>query len=207
MIAERIEKPRKARIGMKLPATMIASVCAAVLLWPATSPAQSSDPSSGGQQSGQSSSSSSKQNPNPDSSSSSSSSSRQKGTDTSATAGSAPPAAADGSDPISRRLNNSAPAQHDVEVGQYYMKKEKYDAAIDRFKDATVLLPDFSLPYKLMGDAYEKKKFLPEAMKAYQKYLTLGISDKEADEVRKHISHLQEEIQDEQKRREAATKP
>ncbi|HMD33079.1 MAG TPA: hypothetical protein VKG84_14285 [Candidatus Acidoferrales bacterium] len=119
----------------------------------------------------------------------------------------APPAAADGSDPISRRINNSAPALHDVEVGIYYMRKEKYDSAIDRFKDATVLLPEYGLPYKLMGEAYEKKKFLPEALKAYQKYLTFIISDKEADDIRKRVSRLQGEIDDQEKRRQAATKP
>jgi len=88
----------------------------------------------------------------------------------------------------------------------YYMKKEKWDAAIDRFKDATTLLPDYAMPYKLMGESYEKKKFLPEAMEAYKKYLTL-IPDKEADEVRKRITRLQSEIADQQKQREAATKP
>jgi tetratricopeptide (TPR) repeat protein len=122
-------------------------------------------------------------------------------------AGSAPPAAADASDPISRRINNTAPAEHDVEVGQYYMKKEKYDAAIDRFKDATVLLPDYSPPYRLMGEAYEKKKFLPEALQAYQKYLTLKVAEKDADDIRKRVTRLQGEIQEQEKRRQAATKP
>lgn len=119
----------------------------------------------------------------------------------------APPPAPDGSDSISRRINYTATAQHDVEVGLWYMKKEKYDAAIDRFKEATVLLPDYGLPYKLMGEAYEKKKFLPEALEAYQKYLGFNISQKDADEVRKRVSRLQGEIQDQEKRRAAATKP
>jgi len=124
-----------------------------------------------------------------------------------APAGAAPPPAPDGSDPVSRRINNTAPAEHDVEVGLYYMKKEKWDAAIDRFKDATVLLPDYGLPYKLMGEAYEKKKFLPEAMQAYQKYLSFVISDKDAEDVRKRVSRLQGEIQEQEKRRQAATRP
>jgi len=119
----------------------------------------------------------------------------------------APPAAADGSDDVSRRINNSAPAQHDVEVGQYYMKKEKYDAAIDRFKEATKLLPNYALPYRLMGEAYEKKKFLPEAQAAYKKFLDVAPKDKDADEVRKRVERLQAEIQEEDRRRAAATKP
>jgi len=86
------------------------------------------------------------------------------------------------------------------------MKKEKWDAAVDRFKDAAKLLPDYGLPYKLMGEAYEKKKFLPEAAEAYRKYLTFSISDKDADDVRKRISRLQGEIEEQQRKREAATK-
>lgn len=138
---------------------------------------------------------------NGQSSSSQDSSSRQKGTPP------APPAAPDGSDPISRRINNSAPAEHDVEVGLYYMKKEKYDAAIDRFTEAAKLRPDYGLPYKLMGEAYEKKKFLPEAMHAYEKYLTFASSAKESDDMQKRIARLKADIQEQDKRRAAATKP
>ncbi len=67
-------------------------------------------------------------------------------------------------DDITRRIYNSAPAEHHVEVGRYYLKKEKYDAAIDRFKQAIELLPKYALPYRLMGEAYEKKRFFPEAV-------------------------------------------
>jgi tetratricopeptide (TPR) repeat protein len=87
------------------------------------------------------------------------------------------------------------------------MKKEKYDAAIDRFKEATKLLPDYALPYRLMGEAYEKKKFLPEAQAAYKKFLEVAPKDKDADEVRKRVERLQGEIQEEDRRRAAATKP
>jgi len=177
---------------MKRPGTILAAACVAALVWPGDARAQSS---------------SSQDSSSQDSSSSSSSSSKP----TQKTRGQgpqpAPPAAPDGSDKISRRINNSAPAQHDVEVGQYYMKKEKYDAAIDRFKDATVLLPDYAVAYRLMGEAYEKKKFLPEALAAYQKFIQVAPKDKDADEMRKRVARLQGEIQEEDRRRAAATKP
>jgi tetratricopeptide (TPR) repeat protein len=182
MIAESIEKPRK---GMRLTTAILLGLFLGGLLAAGAARAQGS-----GQDS-------------------SSSSSKEKKTpaETQAPPQPAPPPAPDGSDPISRRINNTAPALHDVEVGLYYMKKEKWDAAIDRFRDATVLLPDYALPYKLMGEAYEKKKFLPEALQAYQKYLGFIISEKEADDVRKRVSRLQGAIQEEEKRRAAATKP
>jgi len=168
---------------MRIPGSILAAACLAVFVWPAAALAQDSG--------SQEESSSSKPPPK----------TKGKGTQP------APPAAEDKSDPISRRINNSAPAQHDVEVGQYYMKKEKYDAAIDRFKDATVLLPDFALPYRLMGEAYEKKKFLPEALAAYQKFVEVAPKDKDADEMRKRVARLQGEIQEQERRRAAATKP
>jgi len=173
---------------MKRTTTILAAASLAAWVWPATARGQNGPPSNS-------------PDSNSSSSSSSSSSSRPKGTQP------APPAAADGGDAISRRINNSAPAQHDVEVGQYYMKKEKYDAAIDRFKEATKLMPDYGLPYKLMGEAYEKKKFLPEARQAYQKYLTYSISSKEGEDIRKRVARLDGEIQEQEKQRAAATKP
>jgi tetratricopeptide (TPR) repeat protein len=166
---------------MRLPGTLLATVCLVALVWPGAARGQSS--------------SSQDSNSKP--------SQKQKG----GPPAPAPPAAADGSDDISRRINNSAPAQHDVEVGQYYMKKEKYDAAIDRFKDATQLLPKYALPYRLMGEAYEKKKFLPEALAAYQKFIDVAPKDKESEDVQKRVARLRGEIQEEDKRRAAATKP
>ena len=165
---------------MKSHAIFLAAALA-TFLWPVATRAQGSPPG-GPQDSPSGSSSSSKP------------SAQNKGTQP------APPAAPDGSDPISRRINNSAPAQHDVEVGLYYMKKEKYDAAIDRFTEAAKLMPDYGLPYKLMGEAYEKKKFLPEARQAYQKYLASNISSKEAEDIQKRVARLNGEIQDEEKR-------
>jgi tetratricopeptide (TPR) repeat protein len=119
----------------------------------------------------------------------------------------APPASATGDDPISRRINNTATAEHDVEVGRYYVKRDKYDAAIDRFKEAATLLPSYALPNKLMGEAYEKKHFLPEALEAYEKYLQIEPKAGDAGEVRKRVLRLREEIQEDDRRRAAAAKP
>jgi tetratricopeptide (TPR) repeat protein len=177
---------------MKFPGTILAAACLAALVCPAAARAQSSS----------SQGSSSQDSSSQESSSSSKPAQKTKGQGPQ----SAPPAAPDGSDKISRRINNSAPAQHDVEVGKYYMKKEKYDAAIDRFQDAAKLLPDYADAYRLMGEAYEKKKFLPEAMAAYQKFIAVAPKDKDADEISKRITRLQGEIQEENRRRAAATK-
>ena len=181
---------------MKRTATILAAACIAAWAAPAAAHAQSGPPGS----SQESSSKPSSSQPPGGQDSSSKPSGQAKGTQP------APPAAPDGSDAISRRINNSAPAQHDVEVGLYYMKKEKYDAAVDRFAEAAKLMPDYALPYKLMGEAYEKKRFLPEARQAYQKYLACNISSKETEDIQKRVARLDGEIQDQEKRRAEATK-
>lgn len=119
----------------------------------------------------------------------------------------APPASASGDDPISRRINNTATAEHDVEVGRYYEKKEKYDAAIDRYREAAQLLPTYALPLRLMGEAYEKKHFLPEAAQAYEKYLQVAPKADDAEDIRKRVARLRSDIQEDDRKRAAASKP
>ena len=174
------------RIARSLSHAGIVAALLTAWVWPAAARGQNAPPSSS-----QESSSSSSSKP----------STQTKGTQP------APPAAPDGSDAISRRINNSAPAQHDVEVGEYYMKREKYDAAIDRFTEAVKLMPDYAQAHKLMGEAYEKKKFLPEARQAYQKFLACKISPKESEEIQRRVTRLDGEIQDQERRRAEATKP
>ncbi len=92
-----------------------------------------------------------------------------------------------------------------VEIGQYYFKKGKYDAAIDRYKEAIELRPEFGLPYRLVGEAYEKKKFKPEAIEWFEKYIKVVPRALDVDNVRKRIEALRREIeQDKEKRKEKA---
>jgi hypothetical protein len=48
-------------------------------------------------------------------------------------------------------------AEKDLEVGQYYMKRGDYDAAIDRFNDAIEAKPGYAIPFRWLGEAEEKK--------------------------------------------------
>ena len=93
-------------------------------------------------------------------------------------------------------------AEKGVEVGEYYMKKGNYDAAIDRFQDAVRYKPGFARPYRLMGEAYEKKGEKAEAVKSYQTYLKLLPSAEDAAKVRKRIEKLARELE-----RAAARRP
>jgi tetratricopeptide (TPR) repeat protein len=92
---------------------------------------------------------------------------------------------------------NPLEAEKDIEVGQFYLHKGKYDAAIDRFMDATRVEPTYALPWQLMGQAYEKKGDLGESIKAYQKYLKLYPHSPERKKLEDHIAELQKKQQEE----------
>ena len=88
-------------------------------------------------------------------------------------------------------------AEKDLEVGQYYMKRGDYDAAIDRFNDAIDAKPGYAIPFKYLGEAQEKKKLKKKAVKSYQRYLDLVPHADDAEKIRKKIEKLQKEIEKE----------
>jgi tetratricopeptide (TPR) repeat protein len=90
-------------------------------------------------------------------------------------------------------------AEKDLEVGQYYMRKGDVDAAIDRFQDATTAKPGFAIPFRLLGEAQEKKGFKKPAIKSYQRYLDLVPHADDAEKVRKKIEKLYKEVEKEKK--------
>jgi tetratricopeptide (TPR) repeat protein len=82
-------------------------------------------------------------------------------------------------------------AEKDLEVGQYYMKKGDYDAAIDRFNDALEAKPGYAVPFRFLGEAQEKKGQKKKALKSYRRYLDLVPRADDADKVRKKIEKLE----------------
>jgi tetratricopeptide (TPR) repeat protein len=82
------------------------------------------------------------------------------------------------------------PAQKDLEVGMFYLHKGNVDAAIDRFKDAIQLRPNFAKPRLLLAEAYEKKGDKAEALKYYKEYLQVFPSAPDSKNVRKKIEKL-----------------
>jgi len=90
-------------------------------------------------------------------------------------------------------------AEKDLEVGQYYMKRGDYDAAIDRFTDAIDAKPGYAIPFKFLGEAQEKKGTKKKAIKSYQRYLDLVPRADDADKIRKKIEKLQRDVDKESK--------
>jgi tetratricopeptide (TPR) repeat protein len=85
-------------------------------------------------------------------------------------------------------------AEKDIDVGKYYMKKGDYDAAMDRFLDAAEAKPGYAIPYRYLGECYEKKGKKKPAVKAYQRYLDLYPHAEDGDKIRKKIEKLHQEI-------------
>lgn len=83
-------------------------------------------------------------------------------------------------------------AQRSIEIGTFYLKKGNYDAAIDRFLDATRFQPKLAMPWKLLGEAYEKKHDNSSGVESYKKYLELFPDAEDAAKVKKRITALEE---------------
>ncbi len=91
-------------------------------------------------------------------------------------------------------------AEKDLQVGKYYMDKGDFDAAIDRFMDAADSKPGYAIPYRYLGEVYEKKGQKKPAVKAYQRYLDLYPKAEDGDKIRKKIEKLHKEIDKEKAR-------
>lgn len=91
-------------------------------------------------------------------------------------------------------------AEKDIEVGKYYMHKGDVDAAIDRFEDAVLAKPGYAIPFRYLGEAYERKGKKKPAVKAYQRYLDLYPHAEDGDKIRKKIEKLNELIDREKKK-------
>jgi tetratricopeptide (TPR) repeat protein len=90
-------------------------------------------------------------------------------------------------------------AEKDLEVGQYYMRRGDFDAAIDRFNDAIEAKPGYAVPFRFLGEAQEKKGVKKKAIKSYQRYLDLVPRADDAEKIRKRIEKLEREVEKESK--------
>jgi tetratricopeptide (TPR) repeat protein len=90
-------------------------------------------------------------------------------------------------------------AEKDIEVGQHYMHKGDYDAAIDRFQDAIEAKPGYAVPFRYLGEAQEKKGLKKQAIKSYQRYLDLYPHAEDADKIKKKLEKLWKEVEKEKR--------
>ncbi|HEY6946441.1 MAG TPA: tetratricopeptide repeat protein, partial [Candidatus Acidoferrum sp.] len=90
-------------------------------------------------------------------------------------------------------------AEKDIEVGEHYMHKGDYDAAIDRFQDAIEAKPGYAIPFRYLGEAQEKKGLKKQAIKSYQRYLDLYPHAEDAARIKKKLEKLYKEVEKDKK--------
>ncbi len=96
-----------------------------------------------------------------------------------------PPAAPSG--PVFDPLH----AQRSIDIGTFYLRKGSYDAAIDRFIEASNYQPTLAMPWRLLGEAYEKKHEYAKAVESYNKYLRILPHAADAEKINKQIADLE----------------
>jgi len=75
-------------------------------------------------------------------------------------------------------------AAKSVEIGDFYFRTKKYNAALGRYEEAVTTDPYYAAGYLGLGKTYEKLGLKHKALAAYQKYLDLLPSKKQAEEAR-----------------------
>jgi tetratricopeptide (TPR) repeat protein len=92
-------------------------------------------------------------------------------------------------------------AGRSIDIGKFYLNKGAYDAAIDRFLEASNYQPSLSAPWKLLGEAYEKKREYSKAIEAYNKYLQIAPRATDAARIKKLVSDLAEKVAEESQKK------
>ena len=92
--------------------------------------------------------------------------------------------------PQQKAAYDPLPAEHDLEVGTFYMHKGDLDAAIIRFQEAIKSRPNFAEPRLLLGELYEKKGDKATAAKYYKEYLQVLPDARDAKKIQKKIEKL-----------------
>jgi tetratricopeptide (TPR) repeat protein len=92
-------------------------------------------------------------------------------------------------------------AQKSIEIGTFYLKKGKYEAAIDRFREAARFQPNLAEPWRLMGEAYEKNHEDRQAIDSLKKYLEIFPAAEDASKVKNRIAKLGKKVRQEAAKR------
>ena len=87
---------------------------------------------------------------------------------------------------------NPHKALKDVEVGEFYMKRQNYRAAEDRFREALVYKPGDAVATYRLAEVLDAQNHFIEALKEYQDYLKIDSSGKFTSQARKAVTRLEQ---------------
>ncbi len=83
----------------------------------------------------------------------------------------------------------------EMKIGDFYMKKGSFNAAANRYTEATRWQPKNALAYLKLGEALERKDDPARAVQAYRKFVELAPGDKQAKEIKKKIEKLEKDAE------------
>ncbi len=98
-------------------------------------------------------------------------------------------------EPTKAYATPSAPKS--VEIGDFYFKRKKYNAALSRYKEAIKTDAYYPPAYLGLGRVYEKIGLKMKALEAFRKYLDTLPSTKQAEDaksVQRTISRLERQL-------------
>ena len=85
---------------------------------------------------------------------------------------------------------NPVQSQREVSAGDFYFRKGNYTAAVSRYDEATKWNDGNAEAWLRLGEAQEKKSNAKAARQAYEKYLEIAPTAKDAPEIKKRLSKL-----------------
>jgi tetratricopeptide (TPR) repeat protein len=88
-------------------------------------------------------------------------------------------------------------AQKSVEIGDFYFRRKRYRAALDRYQEAATTNPHYPRAYLGLGKVYEKIGFKQKALASYQRYLDELPSTKdalEAKDAQRAVARLERQL-------------
>ncbi len=89
------------------------------------------------------------------------------------------------------KVYNPMMAEKSVKIGDFYLKRKNYDAAIKRYQEALEYQPNRIEAFAALGRAYEKKGEPQKAIAVYKDFLDKFPSSPKAAEFRDKIARLE----------------
>jgi tetratricopeptide (TPR) repeat protein len=84
-------------------------------------------------------------------------------------------------------------ALKDIEVGDFYLKRKNYRAALDRYQEALLYKPGDAIAHLRMGQCYEKLDQPEQAAKHYGEYLKILPDGPFSEEAKKGLERVKTE--------------
>jgi tetratricopeptide (TPR) repeat protein len=80
-------------------------------------------------------------------------------------------------------------------LGYAYFAQEQYDIAVREYKEALKLYPEYAIALNNLGNVYEKKQLVPQALEAYERVLEIepnnSTAKRRAQSLRKRLAPAQ----------------